>query len=545
MLKKSFCIALGAQDRNLTLYGSQFNMSTQYNASIFHQLKEKLVTDGHMAVIQYDKRSCKSPQYVGLHNFANTSVNYTGEYGPICEDQCPSWCNSKISTTSTCPGLYPSDCYNDTNITINDIISDAKRALNQGEEELKSILDGNIVNIKNLWKIPIGHSAQGASIASYLASTNNYWYPTVISLMGAGIDIDELLISQLQTRMKSMKKTDEEIDSAIDDINTKFIDIRNGTLKDKDMISIANDFLDETDKKHVKYWRDWLELTDNVNYQKLDNFLAINSYDDDKIDYDSFKGLMAVISEENVTMNLENYYLRNVNHWMIDTDNFEKGQWEIDDKVSEHIITFLNDISGYKDKIERYIRLNNSNVTVIDDVLIENDMVYKVLLYLMIMAIVMILSLGIYCVVARKVCPYEFMDDDQQQAEEDALLRERAERDRRRRRRRRHRDRERRRRSSRSSQSQSQHNDAVAIASSSRSRNGSNNNGNSNDLNEPMLQRVENVLLEEATNNNGAGHGLINHDDNNNGIGNGVLNGDVDDPLATSTQNAILNEYVD
>ena len=58
-----------------------------------------------------------------------------------------------------------------------------------------------------------------------------------------------------------------------------------------------------------------------------------------------------------------------------------------------------------------------------------------------------------------------------------------------------------------------------------------------------MLQRVENVLLEEATNNNGVG--LISHDDNNNGIGNGVLNGDVDDPLATSTQNAILNEYVD
>ena len=491
-------------------------MNASLKASIFDQLKEQLVTDGRMAVIQYDKRSCKSAQAVGIDNL-NMS-NYTGPW-PVCEDLCPSWCPH---ISNVC-GLI-NQCYNDTNITINDIILDATHAIRQGMNEIKKHLDGGIVNLNQLWSVPIGYSAQGASIASYIQSTINPFFPTVISLMGAGIPIDQLLIKQLQTNMMAMNKTDEEIDAAVNSTELQFWKIRNGVYHENELVHIANDFLDDTDVKFVKYWKDWLDLDENIRYEKLDNFLAINSFMDKEIDGESFRGLMDVVSSDNVSMNMNYDYLQDINHYLINTDKFKNGEWLIDGRISEYIIRFLNDISGYLDRIDVY--LNQSQVTPETEYeqIIEDDMVYKVLLYLMILTIIMILSLGTYCIIARKVCPYEFQDDDQQQAEEDAFLRERAERERRRRRRRRHR--ERRRRSSHHSSRSSRHN------------NDNNSLINSNELIEPMIQRVESVLEDEVNN--------INHGDGiDDPIGNGVLNGDLDDPLATSTQNAILNEYVD
>ena len=528
-------IALGAHDKNLTIYGSQFNMNISYKTGIFNQLRDNLVNNGKMAVIQYDKRSCKSAEVIG---FNGNLSDYLGPE-PICDPPSSTynspqpWC---INCNIMSHPEYKDICYNDTNITINDIILDAQRAMKQGLDVIIENIDSNIVDLNQIWTIPIGYSAQGASIASYIAS--NYhggvskWETTVISLMGAGVNIDQLLINQLEKRMINNNITDtEEIKAATMGLQNKFISIEDGSLGVHDMVDIDNDFL--TDLKHVNYWKDWLDLNEGVNYWRLDNFLAINSFGDDVIDYDDFKGLNDIVFEyENMSVNMENYYLRDINHYLIDKQDFENGEWKIDDKISEQIIGFLNDINGYLDNIENWIVLNRTNNTLNDVELVENDTIYKVLLYMMIMLIVFVLSLGIYCVAAKKVCPYEFMDADQLHEDDQADERRRAQREeRRRRRRRRHRERERRRRRQRSGGSSGNHNN-IGI--------------NGNELNEPMIQRVESVLED---NGNSVEMENIMGDRNN---GNGVMNGGSGNELIYSTattsatqSNSLLNEYVD
>merc|ERR1712176_343502 len=128
---------------------------------------------------------------------------------------------------------------------------------------------------------------------------------------------------------------------------------------------------------------------------------------------------------------------------------------------------------------------NSRNMTFLDDVLVENDTIYKVLLYIAIMAIILILALGLYFITANKVCPYEFEDDnnndDDQRRENEERERERRRRRRRRRHRRRH----------RSSAHHQRHRNNV-----------SNNNQQMIELNEPMIQSAVNPLSINNNENN-------------------------------------------
>merc|ERR1712018_641088 len=121
---------------------------------------------------------------------------------------------------------------------------------------------------------------------------------------------------------------------------------------------------------------------------------------------------------------------------------------------------------------------NSQNMTIFDDVLIENDTIYKVLLYVAIMAIILILALGLYFITANKVCPDEFENDDDGARDNEERERERRRRRRRRRHRRRHR-------------------------SSHRHRNSINSNSQQMiELNEPIIQSAVNPLSINNNENN-------------------------------------------
>eukprot|EP01084_Bolivina_argentea_P034724 64312_1 len=495
----------GAQDRSLSIYGSQFDMNHFYQAKLFEDLKTKLVSKGKMAVIQYDKRNCKSPQLIGYNDDLNT---YLGP-NPLCEDPCPKFCSTKNPYENTCNlvGI----CYNDSNITVNNIIQDAKHIFTQSINEIKPYLDEEVVDFNRIWSIPIGFSSQGAAIATYIASTVNTNYniwPTVISLMGSGIPIDQLLQLQLKQRLNNMKNNSiSHTNEMVNILKSKFEMIKNGSFVENDTVVIDNNFLDINDTKYVSYWRDWLDLFINTEYEEIINFMSINSYNDELIPaaaYEPLRNMFA--SNATVEMNV----LQNINHYMIDKKDWEHGKWIIDEKISEHIINFLNDVSGYLDDINEWIILNDTNNTNFNEhILVENDTIYKVLLYMAIMTIILILALGMYCIIARKACPYEFEDVNiENEARDDERERERERRRRRRRRHRRHR---------RSSHRNSNYRNMV-------------------ELNEPMIQSaLGNALLNDQNGNDVQ---------ENNNIEENVVN-DQQENHATQVQSSILNEYVD
>ena len=443
----------GAQNGLHSIYGSAFGLDNAFKMDIFEQLKDSLVTNGKVAVIQFDKRSCKSPAII------NDSSNLTASQ-PFCSDLCPNWCPNLQNSCN-----LVTECYNDTNMTVGDLVNDAKIAFTDSTTQIKKYLNSDIIDLNRIWPVPIGYSAQGAFIGTLVASQNaehNPW-PTAVTLMGSGIPIDELLMNQMQNQTETIK--------------VQMQSIKNGTINETQLVFVENGFLEESEEKYAKYWKDWMRLTDELNYEQIDNFMAINSAKDEVITPQSFNPLKDRF-HGNQSVFFRVY--QDLNHWMVSTDNWESGQWKIDTKVSEDIVNYFNEINGYLDRINEYILWNNSNRTDNEEraALVENVNVYKVLLYVAIVVIVLMMALCLYFIVADKVCPYEFEDMDAMQAENERN--EQRERERRRRRRRR---RHRRRRSS----SHRHVNDPSAAMGMI-------------ELNEPMIQSVLNPLMVDDAN---------------------------------------------
>ena len=426
----------GAHDRSLSIDGSQFNMDRTFRGHIFNDLATALANEGKLTVIRYDKRNCRD-----------------------CPDIYPPFCPSEsLSNPVQTPCFLEKDCcYNDTNITVHDVLWDAHRALTAGTSYIKSMVNPDIVDMDRIWTVPIGFSAQGASIAMMLASTVipdtvstiEKWYelrPTAISLMGSGVPITELLAIQLRAALSAMNATTVNgtdplsIEEAVRRLQWKLECVRNGTLALNDTVDVDNGIFNESDLKLGQYWRDWMDLEEDIRFGAISNFMSINSNDDSVVSPEAF-GPIDSLFESSGNGTVENYVFHDLNHFMVHLDDWKAGRWTVDERVSRHIIEYLDDVSGYLEDIQFWIDRNGTNHTERvrgGGTVRENAMVYKVCLYVAVMAIVLILALGVYCVVARKVCPFEFQDFEQNEQR----LRRMRERERRRRRHRRRRRRQ-------------------------------------------------------------------------------------------------------
>ncbi len=191
-------------------------------------------------------------------------------------------------------------------------------------------------------------------------------------------------------QLKQNNNSETYINQMVNSLKQKFMMIKKGSLNDTEIIDIYNTFLNANDTKYVAYWRNWLDLFINTEYEKIYNFMSTNSYNDELIPVKAYEPLRNMFAENaTVEMNV----LQNINHYMIDNKYWKRGEWRVDEKVSAHIINFINDISGYLDDINEWIRLNhtnNSNQFTDEHILVENDTIYKVLLHMAIMTIILI-----------------------------------------------------------------------------------------------------------------------------------------------------------
>ena len=380
----------GPHDRSLSIDGSQFNLNRTFHGATFDDLASKLSMDGKMGVIRYDKRNCN-------------------DCGSIWPPFCPSDSAHSCFLEKDC-------CYNDTNMTVRDVLFDAHRALTTGTAFIASVVDPDIVAVDRLWPIPIGFSAQGASIAVMLASdamatttSTQKWYgltPTAVSLMGSGVPIGQLLAMQLRARLSAVNGSDAlAVEEAVDALQRTLQCIENGTFALNDTVNVSNSFLSAADFKVAQYWRDWMALDEDIDFVSISNFMSINSHEDMVIDSAAFSPIEGRFAAGNGTV--EHHVFHDLNHFMVDTAEWSAGRWTVDEKVPRHIIEFVDDISGYLDDIDRYIALNATAATLPGThegvgVVAECATVNKVCLYVAVMAIVLILAFGMYCVVAHK-----------------------------------------------------------------------------------------------------------------------------------------------
>merc|ERR1712228_605735 len=106
--------------------------------------------------------------------------------------------------------------------------------------------------------------------------------------------------------------------------------------------------------------KDWMRLEDEIEYDKIDNLMAINSGNDNVITPQSFIHLKDRFGG-NASVFFRVY--QDLNHYLVSSDNWSNGKWKISQKISADIINYLNEINGYLDDMNEWILSNNSNKT--------------------------------------------------------------------------------------------------------------------------------------------------------------------------------------